>query len=142
MKISTKGRYSLLVMIDLTENKSDDFIPLRDIAKRQDISEKYLESIIKLLVKHKLVVGLRGKGGGYKLTKPVEEYTVWDILNVSEDNLLIVDDSLMHNKSVLNDSDKKILAMWDDLNVLISDYFKGISISSLIAEESGNDYII
>ena len=142
MKISTKGRYALRVMIDLAKHQSDDFVTLKDIANRQEMSEKYLESIIKVLVKNQILVGLRGKGGGYKLTKPVEEYTVWDILNVSEDNLLIVDDSLMHNKSVLNDSDKKILAMWDDLNVLISDYFKGISISSLIAEESGNDYII
>jgi transcriptional regulator, Rrf2 family len=142
MKISTKGRYALRIMIDLAKHQSDDFVTLKDIANRQEMSEKYLESIIKVLVKNQILVGLRGKGGGYKLTKPVEEYTVWDILNVSEDNLLIVDDSLMHNKSVLNDSDKKILAMWDDLNVLISDYFKGISISSLIAEESGNDYII
>ena len=142
MKISTKGRYALRIMIDLAKHQSDDFVTLKDIANRQEMSEKYLESIIKVLVKNQILVGLRGKGGGYKLTKPVEEYTVWDILNVSEDNLLIVDDSLMHNKSVLNDSDKKILAMWDDLNVLISDYFKGISISSLIAEESGNDYVI
>ena len=142
MKISTKGRYALRIMIDLAKHQSDDFVTLKDIANRQEMSEKYLESIIKVLVKNQILVGLRGKGGGYKLTKPVEEYTVWDILNASEDNLLIVDDSLMHNKSVLNDSDKKILAMWDDLNVLISDYFKGISISSLIAEESGNDYII
>lgn len=142
MKISTKGRYALRIMIDLAKHQSDDFVTLKDIANRQEMSEKYLESIIKVLVKNQILVGLRGKGGGYKLTKPVEEYTVWDILNVSEDHLLIVDDSLMHNKSVLNDSDKKILAMWDDLNVLISDYFKGISISSLIAEESGNDYVI
>ena len=142
MKISTKGRYALRIMIDLAKHQSDDFVTLKDIANRQEMSEKYLESIIKVLVKNQILVGLRGKGGGYKLTKPVEEYTVRDILNVSEDHLLIVDDSLMHNKSVLNDSDKKILAMWDDLNVLISDYFKGISISSLIAEESGNDYII
>ena len=142
MKISTKGRYALRIMLDLAKHQSDDFVTLKDIANRQEMSEKYLESIIKVLVKNQILVGLRGKGGGYKLTKPVEEYTVWDILNVSEDHLLIVDDSLMHNKSVLNDSDKKILAMWDDLNVLISDYFKGISISSLIAEESGNDYII
>ena len=142
MKISTKGRYALRIMIDLAKHQSDDFVTLKDIANRQEMSEKYLESIIKVLVKNQILVGLRGKGGGYKLTKPIEEYTVWDILNVSEDHLLIVDESLMHNKSVLNDSDKKILAMWDDLNVLISEYFKGISISSLIAEESGNDYII
>lgn len=142
MKISTKGRYALRIMIDLAKHQSDDFITLKDIANRQEMSEKYLESIIKVLVKNQLLVGLRGKGGGYKLTKPAEEYTVWDILNVSEDNLLISDDALMHNKSMLNDSDKKILAMWDDLNILIADYFKNITISSLIAEETGNDYII
>ena len=89
MKISTKGRYSLLVMIDLTENQSDDFIPLRDIAKRQDISEKYLESIIKLLVKNKLLVGLRGKGGGYKLTKRPSDITVGEVLRIAEENIMI-----------------------------------------------------
>ena len=92
MKISTKGRYSLLVMIDLTENKSDDFIPLRDIAKRQDISEKYLESIIKLLVKNKLVVGLRGKGGGYKLTGHPSDITVGEVLRIAEENIMIDDE--------------------------------------------------
>ena len=73
MLISTKGRYSLRVMIDLAEHQSDGFIPLKEIAQRQGISEKYVESIIKLLVKDKLLLGLRGKGGGYKLTKSPEQ---------------------------------------------------------------------
>ena len=76
MKISTKGRYALRIMIDLAKHQSDDFVTLKDIANRQEMSEKYLESIIKVLVKNQILVGLRGKGGGYKLTKPVEEYTV------------------------------------------------------------------
>ena len=141
MKISTRGRYALKMMVEFAIN-SDTPTKINQVSKSYGISEKYLEQIVSILSKAKLVKSIRGAQGGYLLIKPVEEYTVWDILNVSEDNLLIVDDSLMHNKSVLNDSDKKILAMWDDLNVLISDYFKGISISSLIAEESGNDYII
>ena len=78
MKISTKGRYALKIIIDLAEHQKDEFIPLRDIALRQEISEKYLESIIKILVKHKMLIGLRGKGGGYKLTKNPDSYTVAD----------------------------------------------------------------
>ena len=79
MKISTKGRYAIRVMIDLAEHMSDEYTPLKDIAKRQDISEKYLESIIKLLVKSNLLVGVRGKGGGYKLTREPEKYTILEI---------------------------------------------------------------
>ena len=87
MLISTKGRYALRVMIDLSEHQSDGFIPLKVIAERQGISEKYLESIIKLLVKAQLLNGLRGKGGGYKLTKSPDQYTVGAILRLTEESL-------------------------------------------------------
>ena len=83
MLISTKGRYALRVMIDLAEHQTEEYIPLKAVAQRQDISEKYLESIIKLLVKAGLLSGLRGKGGGYKLTKPPEDYTVGGILRLT-----------------------------------------------------------
>ena len=69
MMISTKGRYALRVMIDLAEHQTEGYIPLKEIAERQEISEKYLESILKVLVKEKLLSGLRGKGGGYRMTK-------------------------------------------------------------------------
>ena len=84
MLISTKGRYALRVMIDLAEHQADGFIPLKVIAQRQGISEKYLENIIKLLVKDKLLTGIRGKGGGYRLEKAPEEYTVGSILRITE----------------------------------------------------------
>lgn len=87
MLISTKGRYALRVMVDLAEHSADGFIPLKMIAARQNISEKYLENIIKLLVKAKLLTGVRGKGGGYRLTKAPEQYTVGDILRMTEDSL-------------------------------------------------------
>ena len=90
MLISTKGRYALRVMIDLAEHQGEGFIPLKIIARRQEISEKYLENIIKLLVRAKLLNGLRGKGGGYQLTKAPEQYTVGAILRLTEDS------SLMH----------------------------------------------
>lgn len=87
MLISTRGRYALRVMIDLAEHRSDGFIPLKRIAKRQEISEKYLENIIKLLVKAQLLNGLRGKGGGYRLTKDPDQYTVGGILRLTEESL-------------------------------------------------------
>ena len=84
MKISTRGRYAIRVMIDLAEHGFGEYIPLTDIAKRQDISEKYLEAIVASLVKAGLLVGLRGKKGGYRLTRQPEEYTLYDILKITE----------------------------------------------------------
>ena len=72
MLVSTKGRYALRIMIDLAEHQTDGYIPLKETAGRQGISEKYLEGIIKILVKDKMLTGVRGKGGGYKLTKSPE----------------------------------------------------------------------
>ena len=75
MMISTKGRYALRVMVDIAENQRDGYIPLKEIAYRQDISEKYLEAIVKGLVKERYLTGLRGKSGGYRLTRAPEDYT-------------------------------------------------------------------
>ena len=80
MKISTKGRYALRVMIDLAEHDNGEYITLMDIAERQGISEKYLESIVSLLSKNDFLISLRGKGGGYKLSRRPEEYTVLSVL--------------------------------------------------------------
>ena len=88
--ISTKGRYALRVMIDLAEQDSEKFIPLEAIATRQNISKKYLEIILKSLVQKELIKGLRGKGGGYKLTRKPEEYTAGEILEVTEGTLAVV----------------------------------------------------
>ena len=84
MIVSTRGRYALRVMIDLAQQKGGGFIPLSDVAERQDISEKYLESIVSSLSKKGLVDSVRGKGGGYKLNKPAEQYTVAEILRATE----------------------------------------------------------
>ena len=75
MIVSTKGRYALRVMVELAQHQGDGYVPLNVIAERQDISEKYLESILKVLVQDKLLTGLRGRGGGYRLTKAPEDYT-------------------------------------------------------------------
>ena len=80
MLISTRGRYAIRVIIDLAQNSNGNFIPMKDVAKRQEISLKYLEKILPILTKHKIVEGVHGKGGGYKLTRKPEEYTVGEIL--------------------------------------------------------------
>ena len=87
MMVSTKGRYALRVMVELAARGLEEFVPLKEIAEHQEISEKYLEAIMKSLVKEGLVTGLRGKGGGYRLSKPPAQYTVGSILKVTEGSL-------------------------------------------------------
>ena len=88
--ISTKGRYGLRVMIDLAQNDNGSYIPLKDIADRQEISKKYLEIIVKQMVEGGLIKGLSGKGGGYKLVKKPEKYTVGEILTLLEGTICSV----------------------------------------------------
>ena len=85
--ISTKARYALRVMTDLAGQEKNGYIPLKDIAIRQEISEKYLESILKTLVKGNILKGVRGKGGGYMLTRPPKDYTVGEIIELTEGSL-------------------------------------------------------
>ncbi len=84
MLVSTKGRYALRVMVDLAEHQAAGRIPLKEIAARQGISEKYLENILATLVRANMLSGMRGKGGGYVLTRPPEQYTVGEILRLTE----------------------------------------------------------
>ena len=87
MIVSTKGRYALRVMIDLAEHQAERYVPLKEVAERQEISEKYLESIVKLLARSGDLFGMRGKGGGYRLTRSPEDYPVGEILRAVEGNL-------------------------------------------------------
>lgn len=142
MVVSTRGRYALRIMIDLAEHERDGFIPLPIIAGRQEISEKYLESIINSLVKAKLVTGLRGKGGGYKLTKDSESYTLGQILRAAEGNFQTV--------SCLNDENEcsraptcKTLPIWKELDDLINTFLDGKNLKEItFSRERGNDYVI
>ena len=143
MLISTKGRYSLRVMIDLAEHQADGYIPLKTIAERQEISEKYLESIIKLLVKARLLSGLRGKGGGYQLTRPPEQYTVGDILRLTEESLAPVS-CLEENADVCpRMAACRTLSLWQGLDAVIRTYLDNITIADLMRHDSaGDDYVI
>ncbi|MGI6152177.1 MAG: RrF2 family transcriptional regulator [Christensenellales bacterium] len=134
MLVSTKGRYALRVMIDLAERNTGDYIPLKEIAKRQEISEKYLESIVSALAKADYVTGLRGKGGGYKLTKSPGQYTVGAILKVTEGSLAPVSclDDISNNCERAGEC--KTLPLWMGLSKLINDYLEGITLEDLAKE--------
>lgn len=143
LTISTKGRYALRVMVDLAERQSRGYIPLKEIAERQEISEKYLEIIIKSLVKEKFLAGLRGKGGGYRLTKPVEQYTVGSILRITETSLAPVACLEPGAERCERADGCKTLEMWTGFYSLVNDYFEGITIADLASKESGCDnYVI
>ena len=143
MLISTKGRYALRVMIDLAEHQADGFVPLKVIAERQEISEKYLESIIKLLVRAKLLNGVRGKGGGYQLTKSPEQYTVGGILRLTEDSLAPVSCLEPGASACPRAAECRTLSLWQGLDKVISDYLDNITVADLVQHNAqGNDYVI
>ena len=142
MLISTKGRYALRVMIDLAERQTEGYIPLKEVAERQEISEKYLESIIKLLVKADLLSGLRGKGGGYRLTKAPDEYTVGSILRLTEESLAPVS-CLEAGADVCPRMTKcRTLPLWQGLDKVIRDYLENVTIADLMKHKPESNYII
>ena len=143
MLISTKGRYALRVMVDLAEHQGEGFIPLKNIAQRQEISEKYLEAIIKLLVKAKLLNGLRGKGGGYQMTKPPEQYTVGEILRLTEESLAPVTCVGAGSAACPRAVECRTLPVWQGLDRVISEYLDSITVADLMQHgDAGNDYVI
>lgn len=143
MLISTKGRYALRVMIDLAEHQTDDFISLRGIAQRQEISEKYLESIIRMLVKARVLESLRGKGGGYKLKKAPEQYTVGSILRLTEESLAPVS-CLEEGADACPKAEKcRTLSLWQGLDKVINEYLEGVTIADLMEQgDVGDNYVI
>lgn len=137
--ISTKGRYALRAMADLAENQGDGLIPLAEIAQRQGISEKYLESIVTTLSKAGFIVGQRGKGGGYRLARPARTYTVGSILHLVEGTLTSV--------ACLDDGDAstcplrdqcRTLPMWEELDQIINEYLDSKTLQDLVEQRAGN----
>lgn len=130
--ISTRGRYAVKFMIDLAEQNAGSPIPLDSIASRQNISKKYLESIVKILVKGKLVKGTSGKGGGYFLTRKPEEYSIMEILNLTEGTLASVA-CLEEGAQRCPHEDKcQTISMWRGYDKLTQDYFSKITIRDLL----------
>jgi Rrf2 family protein len=129
--VSTKGRYALRIMLDMAEQGEDAIVPLKDIASRQDLSLKYLESIMPKLKESGLVTGVAGKGGGYKLSKPADQYSVGEILKVSEDQFAPV--ACLNDGFVCAKADTcKTLPMWKKLEGIISDYLETVKLTDLL----------
>ena len=129
MIVSTKGRYALRVMIDLAEHQSEKYVPLKEVAARQEISEKYLENILKVLVQNGFLEGLRGKGGGYRLTRSPDQYTVSEILMLTEGSLAPVSCLTPGASACARMANCRTYEMWKGLNDLISDYFGKITLA-------------
>ena len=131
--ISTRGRYALRVMIDLAEQNRDSYIPLKDIAERQGISKKYLEIIVKGLVEGKLLTGVSGKGGGYKLCREPEEYSVGEILELMEGTLSSVACLEDPNFECPRKNVCQTLPMWVEFDSMVHDFFYGKTLADLMS---------
>ena len=130
--ISTKGRYALRVMIDLAEHDGEGFIPLKDVAERQMISKKYLEIIVKALVNGKLITGVSGKGGGYRLCRSPGEYSVGEILELTEGPLNTVSCLCDHAAPCPRAPDCQTLPMWAEYDKMTHDFFYGKRLTELL----------
>ena len=130
--ISTKGRYALRVMIDMAEHGTDEYIPLKAIAERQEISKKYLEIIVKDLVKGGLIRGSSGKGGGYALCRPPREYSVGEILELTEGPLTQVACLAADADTCPRAGKCKTLPLWAEYNKLVHDFFYNKKLTDLL----------
>ena len=137
--VSTRGRYALRVMVDLAEHQEAGYIPLKDITNRQEFSEKYLESIIAFLSKAGFVSGIRGKGGGYRLTRKPSEYTIGSILRILDKRLRLLLAFAHEEDSCTRAATCKTLPMWQKLNKVINDFFDVISLEDLVEGRIGID---
>ncbi len=133
--ISTRGRYAIRVMLDLAEHYNGSYIPLKDIAARQDISKKYLEIIVKDMVAGGLLVGASGKGGGYKLLRDPENYTIGEILELTEGSLATVA-CLEHGAAPCpRASECETLPLWEEYDKLTHDFFYSKYLIDLLKKE-------
>lgn len=133
--ISTRGRYAIRILIDLAENDSGRYVPLKDIAERQKISKKYLEIIVKDLVAGGILVGASGKGGGYKLLRKPEEYTVGEILELMEGSLSPVACLTEGAAPCPRAAACETLPLWAEYDKLTHDFFYSKHLSDLVDKE-------
>ncbi len=130
--ISTKGRYAIRVMIDIAENENESYIPLKDIASRQEISKKYLEIIVKDMVKGGLITGASGKGGGYKLCRKPSEYNIGEILELMEGTLSPVACLTTDTNDCPRQKACQTLPLWTEYDNMVHDFFYSKKLSDLI----------
>ncbi len=134
MIVSTKGRYALRVMVHLAQHAGDDYVPLKEIAETEHISQKYLESIMTVLSKAGFVDAVHGKGGGYRLNRSPEGYTIGSILKLTEGSLAAVSCTSQGPAACDRSDCCQAKPMWDRLDKMIDDFFEGITIADLLNE--------
>lgn len=132
MMISTRGRYALRVLLDLAENQKNGYIPMKDVANRQELSLKYIEKIMPVLSKNNYVEGVHGKGGGYRLARDPKDYRVGDILRLAEGDLAPVACLGCDAKPCERAAECKTLPMWKEFHKMANDYFDGITLADLM----------
>ncbi len=134
MIVSTKGRYALRVMVSFAQRGGDEYIPLKEIAEAEDISQKYLESIMTVLSKAGFVDAVHGKGGGYRLNRRPEEYTIGSILKLTEGSLAAVSCTSQGAAACSRTECCQAKPMWDRLDRLINDFFDNITLADLLKD--------
>lgn len=132
MLISTRGRYALRVLTDLAERGKDGYVPMKEVAERQRISKKYMESIMVVLSKNGFVDSVHGKGGGYRLNRDPADYSVYEILSLTEGSLAPVSCLECGARPCEYQKECRTLGMWQGLNTAISDYLNGVTIADLM----------
>ena len=134
MIVSTKGRYALRVMVRFAQQGGDRYIPLKEIAEAEEISQKYLETIMTTLSKAGFVDAVHGKGGGYRLSRRPEEYTIGSILKLTEGSLAAVSCTAQGAAACSRTECCQAKPMWDRLEKLIDDFFEGITLADLLKD--------
>jgi Rrf2 family protein len=134
MIVSTKGRYALRVMLCFAQRNPSEYIPLKEIAESEEISQKYLESIMTILSKAGFVDAVHGKGGGYRLNRKPEEYTVGSILKLTEGSLAPVSCTTQGAAACSRSTCCQTLPMWERLEKMIDEFFEGITLADLLRE--------
>ena len=142
MLVSTRGRYAIRVMIDLAEHMNGKYIPMKEIADRQEVSLKYMTKIMQALTKSGLLDGQHGKGGGYKLNREPADYRVGDILRLTEGTLAPVACLDVTDCRCDRAAECRTRPMWNELDRIINEYLDGITIADLMEEDAADNYII
>ena len=140
--ISTKGRYSIRILLDLAQHRNGQFIPMKDVAARQDISLKYIERLTPALKTAGLIESVHGIGGGYRLTREPEDYTLWEILLLAEGDLAPVACLQKDAKACARAAECRTLPVWEGYYRLTREYFSGITLADLLDTPTGDNYVI
>lgn len=140
--ISTKGRYSIRILLDLAEHRNGSYIPMKDVAARQNISLKYIERLMPALKAAGLVDSVHGIGGGYRLTREPDQYTLWEILRLAEGDLGSGSLPAKWRGPLRTAADCRTLSVWDGYYKLSREYFSGVTLADLMREPRTSDYVI